>query len=89
MKTIGFVFSKIHYHAFAFWLKIGYSGQPFTLLEGGGVNVKIEYSDPQKVHSLRKTRLLTKFCDDASDGATCGREEETKKDKETYCGKLA
>ena len=56
-----------------------------------GKNVKIKYSNPQKEHPWRKTRLISVSGDDSSAGATCRRAEEKKeKKKDTWnSGKLA
>ena len=44
--------------------------------------MKINYSNPQKAHPWRKTRLLrVDFGDDSSAGATYRRAEENKKEK--------
>jgi len=38
-----------------------------------------EYSNPQKAHCWRKTRLFSKFGGDVSNGASCGRTEKDQK----------
>jgi len=74
-NTLYFMFQQ-------FWLEIAYLGLYFDEFWWKiGKNVKIKYSNPQKAHSWRKTRLLNVDRWRFICGATCRRAEENKKEK--------